>query len=74
MQRFISIFFVTVFLFNLAGYYPVFLIKQIQLRNEMQEIIPTLPENQLVIIKLQTDQLDDLRWIKSNEFIYKEVL
>lgn len=72
MRRIVSIVFLLVFLFNIAGYYPVFLIQQQLIRKEVRLAIQQKASiEELVCISVSKSDSKLLRWIKDDEFVYK---
>ena len=74
MKKTVAILFTFIFLFNLAGYYFVFLGMQHQTRKAMKiKIKQSIPDSQLTLIKINKNENDLLNWLKENkEFKYKE--
>jgi hypothetical protein len=72
VKRIVSIAFLFVFLFNIAGYYAVFLIQQQQIRSEVRNNYRDYSSNlNLVCIAIEDGESKSLRWFKEDEFLYK---
>lgn len=73
MRKVLSIVFLFVFLFNIIGYYPLFLLRQQHIRSEIASIIENnLTSGKLVRFIFSDEELAGLSWIKENEFRYKD--
>jgi len=68
VRRILSILFVLVFLFNIWGYYPVYLFQQYQIRSEVKGFLGESPKMADFVFTFNLQQLHELRWIKENEF------
>jgi len=76
MKKIVSILLCAIFLFNIAGYYVVFVIMQHTARSEMKNLIKqSIPEVEMEKIIIPTSQIastnSELKFVKKNEFIYK---
>jgi hypothetical protein len=72
MRKIFSILFLIVFLFNIMGYYPVFLLRQQNIRNELTHIInQNIASGILTVLSFEKSQINSLQWLKKNEFSYK---
>ncbi len=72
MRKIFSISFLIVFLFNIMGYYPVFLLRQQNIRNELTHIINhNIASGILTVLSFEKSQINSLQWLKKNEFSYK---
>ena len=76
MKRILSILFLFVFLFNLAGYFIVFEVRQYSAKQEMKIFIKNnIPENELTKIIIPNSELtsssSEFRQTEENEFVYQ---
>ncbi|NTW32229.1 MAG: hypothetical protein HGB12_06345 [Bacteroidetes bacterium] len=76
MRKILSIILCGIFLFNMAGYYVVFIIMQRNARSEMKAMIKqSIPDEEMEEIIIPISQIasanSELKFIKKNEFIYK---
>lgn len=54
------------------GYYPVFLLRQQNIRNELTDIInQNIASGILTVLSFEKSQINSLQWLKKNEFNYK---
>ena len=73
MRRVVSIFFVTLFLFNIVGHYPVFVVRQYLIQNELDELInDRIASGSLVLLSFSPQEIKSLKWIKKNEFGFRD--
>ena len=71
MSRVIAIFFAIIFLFNLIGHYPVFLIRQKTIQDDLSNLINQgVAEATLTVLSFDWQEINALNWIKKNEFRY----
>jgi hypothetical protein len=61
--------FVSVFLFNIWGYYPVFIFQQHKVRSEAKDFAEKGYGKAKFVFTFTQQQFDALRWIKENEFV-----
>lgn len=72
MRKIFSILFLIVFLFNIMGYYPVFLLRQQNIRNELTDIInQNIASGILTVLSFEKSQINSIQWLKKNEFNYQ---
>lgn len=72
MRKIFSIVFLLVFLFNIIGYYPVFLLRQHEVKTELSQILNSQIElGVLSLLSFDQNEIQSLEWIKKNEFRYK---
>ncbi|MBI2269635.1 MAG: hypothetical protein HYU69_04670 [Bacteroidetes bacterium] len=72
MRRVFSCLFLILFLYNIVGYYPVFLYFQSQVKDEVyQKIKNPVPQNDLTVFVFDGDEYKSLEWVERNEFRYK---
>jgi hypothetical protein len=71
VKRAFAILFLTLYVYNIAGYLVVFKSMQAQIRREIKmRIKESVPERDLVTIAVRVGDEDTLHWIKENEFRY----
>jgi hypothetical protein len=64
--------FIAVFLFNIAGYYPVFVLRQKQIQFELNQMLNQQVEKETIVkLSFEPVELSTLKWLKENEFSYK---
>ncbi len=67
--------FLCVFLFNIIGYYPVFLLRQQKIRNGISEMLDqNIASGTLVVFSFSKQEINSLRWIRENEFSLNDEL
>jgi hypothetical protein len=75
MKRILSILFLMIFLFNLAGYFVVFKMMQYSAREEMKTLVKkNIPLEKLLKIVVPAKEINSspvFRFLEENEFIYK---
>ena len=73
MKKLVAITVLSIFLFNLGGFFLVFKYQQSVVRKEIKKQIKEgVPEDELTIIKQTSEIFDELVWIKpKKEFTYK---
>jgi hypothetical protein len=72
MKKAIAILFLTLYAYNLAGYYVVFKTLQVQVRGEMRDRIKrSLDERELTLISVPRTEKDGLHWIDDHEFRHR---
>jgi hypothetical protein len=72
VRRFLSISFIIIFLFNIVGYYPLFLLKRNLIRNEINTLISeNITAESLTVLSFSSSELKSLKWLKEDEFSYK---
>jgi hypothetical protein len=72
VRRLLSILFIIVFLFNIVGYYPLFLLKKNIIRNEINTLISdNITAESLTVLSFSSSELKSLKWLKEDEFSYK---
>lgn len=75
MRKLGSLLFLCVFLFNIVGYYPVFLLRQQNARNGISKIIDEkVTSGMLVVFTINEKEIASLKWIREDEFSYKDEL
>lgn len=63
MKKALSIFLLTVFLFDLFGYLPLFKVAQYKIRKEIKALLKeSVPENELCIITIPVKEIKDIDW------------
>ena len=72
MKKSLSIVLVFVFFYGIMGFYLNFTIEQYRVKEEIKEkIISSLPENELIQVKISSDELKKLIWTEDGkEFRY----
>ena len=64
----------SIFLFNIIGYYFLFKIQQYEVRKEIKSKIKNnVPENDLILLSFHpsSKEYSEIEWIKNHEFRYK---
>lgn len=75
MRRIFSILLSIYFLYNIIGYYPIFLFQQNKIEKEIKQMtLGNFPNDIVTIITFRNTDLQKLSWLKENEFIYKDKL
>ncbi|PKP04554.1 MAG: hypothetical protein CVU14_00145 [Bacteroidetes bacterium HGW-Bacteroidetes-9] len=75
MKQFAAIIITLIVCFNTVGYFFVFKVKELQVKSEVKKLIRnSVPEDQLVQIRLSSDNEVDFKWIHSKEFWYKGIM
>ena len=72
MKKIISVFLLSIFLFNTVGYYVVFKVAQFEIKKEIKkEIKLGLKADDLKIIKFAHSEINTINWVeKGKEFIH----
>lgn len=72
MKKILSIFLLSVFLFDLFGYFPLFKIAQYKIQKEVKKLLKgSIPENEQVVITVLSKKINNLDWEKEGkEFRY----
>ena len=72
IRKLTAISFIAVFLFNLCGYYFIFLAEQNDMRSEMRSLIHSgkMNESAETIFAVNPYNNPDLRWVDNTEFFY----
>lgn len=72
MKKVVSIFLLSIFLFNTVGYYVFFKIAQHQIKSEIKkEIKLNLNPSELTAIHFSLSEIENIHWLKKGkEFIY----
>jgi len=73
LKKLVSITVLSIFLFNLGGFFIVFNFQQVAIRKEIKKQIKEgVPEDELTIITQTSENFDEIVWIKpKKEFTYK---
>ncbi|MBM2840732.1 MAG: hypothetical protein HW412_1260 [Bacteroidetes bacterium] len=72
VKKGIALLFLTLYVYNLAGYYAVFKALQYQVRVEVKtRIKESVPQGKLFLIVVRKGEEDSLRWLEENEFRYR---
>jgi hypothetical protein len=72
VRKLLSILFLGVFLFNIIGYYPVYLLRQSDIRNEVAKFFEqNFSKGELVVLSFDAAESRSLIWTDKNEFRYK---
>jgi len=75
MRRIFSILFSIYFLYNIIGYYPIFLFQKNNIEKEIQRIsVGNISNDQVAVISLNINELQKLSWLKENEFSFQDKL
>jgi hypothetical protein len=71
VRKILSILFLFVFLLNIIGFYPVFIIKQLKIKKDLQVLMKQtfLQKNKIILSFNQKDNAE-LKWMTKNEFLY----
>lgn len=63
LKKALSIFLLTVFLFDLFGYLPLFKVAQYKIRKEIKTLLKgSVPENELCVITIPVKELKNIDW------------
>lgn len=73
LKRVGAVFFTIVFLFNLIGHYPVFLIRQKAIHDDLSNLINQgIAEATLTVLSFDKQDINALKWIRKNEFRFMD--
>jgi hypothetical protein len=61
MRKFISITILSIFLTHFIGFYVYFVVRQAQIRQEMREMIGSLPAGEFEIFELEVEEYEKIR-------------
>jgi len=72
LKKALAIFFLLLFLFNSLGYFIVFRLNQLEIRDQMHsELLQKTPNSSLTCITLSAKNTTHLDWTEENEFVYQ---
>lgn len=72
MRKIVAILISFILCFNIAGYYFVFKVRQLQIKSEIKQLLKSnVPTEQLVVIRYSASNRQDFKWIHSREFVYR---
>ncbi len=73
MKKILSILLVSVFFYNIIGFYLNYSMEQFRIKEEVKEkIISSLPESELTILKISSSDKGKISWLdEGKEFRYK---
>lgn len=72
MKKLFSILLLSVFLYNIIGFYPVFLLRQnFQRKQILDQRVKRIDTNRLTVLKLTSEQIKTLKWIAEDEFFFE---
>jgi len=72
VKRVIAILFLTLYVYNIAGYYAVFKALQCEVRADIKrQVKETVPEDELFLIAVPLGAENMLQWLKEHEFRYQ---
>lgn len=76
MKKALSIFLLTVFLFDLFGYLPLFKYAQHKIQKEIKGLLKkSVPESELYVIAIPVEKVNDLDWKREGkEFRHNETM
>ncbi|MFH1121148.1 MAG: hypothetical protein V1775_15115 [Bacteroidota bacterium] len=73
MKQIAAILLTLIVCFNTVGYFFVFKVKELQIKTEVKRLIKgSVPEDQLVVIRLTPENRSDFIWIHGKEFRFRE--
>jgi hypothetical protein len=72
VKKSVAILFLSLYVYNLAGYYVVFKSLQYQVRNEIKlRIKESVPHGELFLIAIKKGEEESLHWLDDHEFRYR---
>jgi hypothetical protein len=72
VRKVFSLILLFIFLLNIIGFYPIFLIKQQLLKKDLRLLMnQTVIHNKTVILTFNLKENRKLKWINNNEFFYE---
>ncbi|NOT51789.1 MAG: hypothetical protein HOP10_11000 [Chitinophagaceae bacterium] len=74
LRKLTAIIFILIFAFNVAGYYPLFKIKQQKIRKEVRKRIKNaIPNEELTLFVFDTssEEFKKIQWVEEHEFRYR---
>jgi hypothetical protein len=75
LKRTSSILFLLIFSFNLVSFFFIFKVQQSLVRHEIKQFIKQgVPENELTLITVTSENENQLEWQRNNEFRYKGIM
>jgi hypothetical protein len=73
LKRISVILLISIVCFNTVGYFFVFKAKELQIKSDVKQLIKeSVPENQLIVIRMTPENSPGFVWIHSKEFRYQE--
>lgn len=71
MKKLASYFLLTLFVFNILGYYPLFVYSQYKIKKSIKHAIKSaLPDDELTAFSFTQTEFDNLNWVNSKEFTF----